>query len=41
MRTVSRDAVVLWMGDDQTKDDYLGLGLDNGLVKVKGVVACR
>ena len=36
VRTNSRDSVFLWMGDDEntSSDDYLGIGTDNGLVKV-------
>lgn len=28
------DGMILWIGDDPTVDDYLGVGLEDGLVKV-------
>ena len=33
-----QDPLIVWLGVDQTENDYLGLGLDNGLVKVRLVV---
>ncbi len=34
MRTDAPDGLVSWLGLDQAQEDYLGLGLDDGLVKV-------
>jgi hypothetical protein len=34
VRTDAPDGLVSWLGLDQAQEDYLGLGLDDGLVKV-------
>ncbi len=40
MRTDAPDGLVSWLGLDQAQEDYLGLGLDDGLVKVLYLTLC-
>ena len=35
VRTGAPDGLVSWLGLDLAQEDYLGLGIDDGLVKVK------
>ncbi len=34
VKTEHPDAILVWFGTNPASDDYLGLGLDDGLVKV-------
>jgi hypothetical protein len=40
VRTDAPDGLVSWLGLDQAQEDYLGLGLDDGLVKVLYLTVC-
>ena len=34
MKTEHPDAILVWFGTNPSSEDYLGLGIDDGLVKV-------
>ena len=41
MKTEHPDAILVWFGTNPASDDYLGLGLDDGLVKVMFILDLR
>jgi hypothetical protein len=37
VRTGAPDGLISWLGLDLAQEDYLGLGIDDGLVKVQSM----